>query len=216
MIGRRVRGAWLMGLMVLAAGLPATASGATPANDWIGILAPASAGSRATCSLGGAVGVDVSSSVWVAVAGGNFLDIVQVGAQVTPDGRRFFAAYGRGTPHGPDSLYVEEDLGPADARSHAYEVSLVDAEWTFSIDGAVRLTVPDTFRTWQARWTEVATETSGRDDLLGGTKLRPVACSGARALHGTWQTESWAFFGYGAKAAAARSRFGSDRFAIWR
>jgi hypothetical protein len=109
-------------------------------------------------------------AVWVAETGTEFLDIIQVGAM---DGELFYA-YGRGVPNGPGSLYVERHLGPSGTGAHRYGLSLAARVWTLTIDGRMVARIPDTFRTWRLRATQVMAEGNlpfgpARCDLPAGT-----------------------------------------------
>lgn len=115
-------------------------------------------------------------AVWVAETGTAFLDIIQVGSQ---DGTLFYA-YGRGVPNGPGSLYVERHLGPSGTGPHRYGLALYRRVWTLTIDGRTVAQVPDTFRTWRLRATQVMAE--------GDLPFGPASCS----AQGTWN-----FGGYG-------------------
>ena len=124
----------------------------------------------ATCSNAG------HEAVWVAETGTQYLDIIQVGSM---DGELFYA-YGRGVPNGPGSLYVERHLGPSGTGPHRYGVTLAAHTWTLTIDDRVVARIPDTFRTWRLRATQVMAE---------GTTFGPAAC---RLPVGRWY-----FGGYG-------------------
>lgn len=207
--------------LALAAGIviPTVARAALASNDWLGHRAYAATltGATSRCALGAARAVDGGASVWAAMTGDASLDIVQIGARILPGGRRqFFAAWGRGEPFGAGSAYTEADLGPADTWLHTYTVALVGPEWRLSIDGRVRLRVPDTFRTWSIRAATVAHETESAADPFGGTWLRPAECRASRAFSGVWFTPTWHLFGSGPKAMAARCTFGADWFRAWR
>jgi hypothetical protein len=116
-------------------------------------------------------------AVWVAQTGTAFLDIIQVG---TMDGEWFYA-YGRGVPNGPGSLYVERHLGASGTGRHLYGVTLEAKVWTLTIDGRVVAVIPDTFRTWRLRATQVMAE----GDLPFGS----ASCS--------FPAGSWTYGGYG-------------------
>ena len=220
----RIAAAILALILALAAGLVVPmivrahhVANDLPHNDWLGLRADPAPGVLARCALGTARSVDGGTSVWAAVAGEQALDIIQVGARITPDGRRrFFAAWGRGVPNGVGSLYEERDLGATDRNAHKYTVQLINGAWSLSIDGSTRLRVPDTFRTWPMRSSQVQHETESAADPFGGTRANPVKCSRARTYSGAWVLPAWSMVGYGAKAAAAQSAFGRDWFAVWR
>ena len=167
-------------VVVLESGEVGRVSAATT-NQWLGLRAEGPTAVAASCALGGATSTDLSVSAWVAVTGSRFLDIIQVGVMVDPAGRHFFVAYGNGEPGTPGSSYVERDLGPADALAHAFRVELNGSEWLLSIDGRVVGRIGDGFRTWPIRSVQVATESEGAGDAIGGTRSQPVWCSRARA-----------------------------------
>lgn len=193
----------------------AHAAGAQP-NEWLGLRTGAADGVEARCALGDATGIDRSVSTWVAVGGSRFLDVIQVGAMATPAGHRFFAAYGRGEPGVQGSLYVEVDLGPSDGLPHRFGLLLADDVWHLSIDGETRLRLVDTFRSWPIVSAQVMHEAEGERDDIGGTVERPVVCTHARVVRGTWTRPSWELWGFGPSAATARIDQGVDRFAAWR
>src|SRR3990172_3306070 len=103
-------------------------SSGLPHNSWLGLRSGPARGALAFCTVGASTGV----SVWVAVGGSASLDIIQVGELTTSRGARFFAAYGRGEPRQPNSLYVEQDLGPAGDGYHKFTVRLLDGSWGLS------------------------------------------------------------------------------------
>ena len=118
------------------------------ASTWTGAWTAPRSSTMATCRSAG------PQSVWVAETGTQLLDIIQVG---TIDGQ-FFYAYGRGTPNGAGSLYVEKRLGPSGTGWHTYAVVHSGATWTLTIDGRTVAVVSDTFRTWAFRATQVMAE----------------------------------------------------------
>lgn len=198
-----------------AAARPATIHLPWP-NSWIGIRTDPCSGVLARCSIGSATAAEQSTLVWAGVGGTRLLDVVQIGTKVTPSGVRFFAAYGCGSPEASGSLYVERDLGPADRLFHKFTVQLIGDAWSLSVDGRTRLVVPDTFRTWSIRSTQVMHENEGAADELGGTRSNPVRCSESHVFVNGWTHATWSFGGYGPKAMATRSRFGPDWFEVWR
>ena len=204
-------------VLALCAGavIPYLVKAALPTNDWLGLRGPSANGVLARCALGGARSTDVGSSVWAAATGEASLDIIQIGAKVTPQGRHYFVAWGRGEPNAAGSMYEERDLGPVNTLFHKYTVQLIKGSWSLSIDGVTRIRVPDTFRTWVIRSSQVAHETEGTGDPFGGTALKPVQCKVARVNNGGWITPAWSIFGAGSKAAAAKGSFGTDWFKIW-
>ena len=115
-------------------------------------------------------------AVWVAETGSAFLDIIQVGAM---DGSLFYA-YGRGEPNGVGSLYVERHLGPSGTGAHVYGLSLAARVWTITIDGRTVARIPDTFRSWPLRATQVMAE--------GNLPFGAASCTSAG---------QWNFGGYG-------------------
>lgn len=128
-------------------------------------------------------------AVWIGEAGTAYLDIVQVGII---SGRLFYA-YGRGEPSAPGSLYVERRLGPAGAGPHRLGLSLAGRVWTLSIDGRAVARVPDGFRTWRLRHTQVMAE---------GSSFGSLSCT---------SPGRWFFGGYGPQP---RWSFGKEGF--WR
>ena len=116
-------------------------------------------------------------AVWVAETGSSFLDIIQVGAM---DGTLFYA-YGRGVPNGVGSLYVERHLGPSGTGPHRYGLALSARLWTLTIDGRTVARIPDTFRTWRLRATQVMAE--------GALPFGPARCDLPAGV--------WHFGGYG-------------------
>lgn len=196
-------------LLAIAAPSEAAAASVSQPNNWFGLSGPPGTSMAAWCALGGTVGADVASGVWVAVGGHRYLDIVQVGAIATPGGRRFFAAWGRGTPFAPGSLYVQRDLGRADARDHAFAIALRHGVWSLSIDGRTVLTVADTFRDWPVVATEAMAESEGAGDLLGGTVSDPTRCRAQRG--GPWTIRAT-----GRQALGVASRITASSFALWR
>lgn len=218
----RLAAAVLALLLAIAAGIVVptiiSARGALPTNDWYGLryYAPVE-GTSASCALGAATATAGGSSVWAAVTGWASLDIIQVGARISPNGqRRYFAAWGRGEPGAAGSLYQEADLGPADAGLHRYRVELSGGTWSLWIDGHVRLTVADTFRTWAISWAMVAHETEALPDPFGGTRRYPARCESARMRTGEWVRPLWNLMVVGRKASAARANVGPDYFRVWR
>lgn len=207
---RRLGFGALVPLVLLAIAAPSgTAAAGSQPNNWFGLWGRPGTSVTARCALGGAVGGDVASGVWVAVGGRRYLDIIQIGAIATPGGRRFFAAWGRGTPNAPGSLYVQRDLGRADAREHAFALALRNGVWSLSIDGRIVVTVADTFRDWPVVATEAMAESEGAGDLLGGTTSDPTRCSAQRG--GPWMIRAT-----GRQAVTAASRFTASSFAVWR
>ena len=226
-MGGRVGRVAVAGAVAAFAAGVSSASGAPvlPANQWLGLRAEGPAAVAASCALGGAASADRSVSAWVAVTGSRFLDIIQVGVMATPVRRHFFLAYGNGEPGLASSSYVERDLGPADAMAHAFAVELDGSAWLLSIDGRVVGRVGDGFRTWAIRSVQVATESEGVGDVIGGTPLEPVWCARARARTADgsgstrlarWRMPAWQLFGYGPSAARAGIRQAEDGFAAWR
>jgi hypothetical protein len=210
-VGRSFLGRALAALALLAtlAGplTPAVGAAGLPTNSWLALRhAGAPTIIQGSCALGGATAGSGRSSVWAAIAGGASLDIVQIGAIIGPTGRRYFAAYGRGEPNAAGSLYVERDLGAANPGTHQYSAILLAGTWYLSIDGAVRMTIPDTFRTWVIRSSQVATETEAGAPI-GGTAANPVSCS---------TNGAWTFVGGGPEAGSAQETFGSNWFRAWR
>lgn len=210
----------LLASIVVGALTPVLAAAAAPAfaypNQWLGLRADGGRGASATCALGGSASADRSVSTWVAVGGTAFLDVIQIGAMATPAGRHFFAAYGRGEPGRPGSLYVERNLGPADSLPHTYELRLDGSSWTLAIDGTARLVVDDGFRTWHMRSVQVMTEAEGARDMIGGIDQDPVRCRDARAYMRTWTRPAWMLTGFGPSAASALIDQGLDRFSAVR
>ena len=101
-VGRSFLGRALAALALLAtlAGplTPAVGAAGLPTNSWLALRhAGAPTIIQGSCALGGATAGSGRSSVWAAIAGGASLDIVQIGAIIGPTGRRYFAAYGRGS-----------------------------------------------------------------------------------------------------------------------
>jgi hypothetical protein len=182
-------------------------------NRWDYLAAAAAFGVHAHLALGAAT---VGQGVYVSASGSQFLDIVQVGAKRDASGRHLFAAWGRGVPNGVGSLYVEQDLGPVNTRSHAYTLRLIAATWVMSVDGAVRLRVPDTFRTWRIQSVKAANE-SETGGALGGTKTSPVRVALARVWRsGAWRLPAigyWYSGGYRVPAAT-RESFGDDWMSV--
>ena len=150
----------------------------------LGMTGPPSLSASAVCRNAG------HEAVWIAETGSDYLDIIQVGDM---DGTLFYA-YGRGVPNGPGSLYREIHLGPAGTGPHRYGISLASRVWTISIDGRVVARIPDSFRTWPLRATQVMAE--------GTLPFGAASCSSAGR---------WRFGGYG---PAPRWSFGTDRWAI--
>ena len=212
----RVCAVTVAALLLFASIVPVAAAATLQPNNFLGLRAAAADSVSAVCSLGAARPEGGSVSVWVGVGGTAFLDIVQVGIVARPRGTRFFAAHGRGSPNGPNSLYVEHDLGPADALPHSLRAALARGTWSFAIDGRVRLTVPDGFRTWPLRTVQVMHETEAATDQMGGTPTNPALCRRARWGNGSPRPGQWQFGGYGSTAASVMCVAGSDWFAAWR
>lgn len=166
-----------------------------------------------------------SDSAWISVGGSHSLDIIQVGAMTLVDGSRvFFAAWGRGEPGAPGSLYAERYLGPVDRSWHTYELRLSDSTWIFLIDGTARLQVNDSFRNWPLGNTTIAVEAEPPNTLLGGTVTEPTQIRAARVLVvGAYRIPpgvspgdfSWQMGGY-AIPAETSSTFGPDWLKVWR
>jgi len=133
--------------------------------DWIGVKATGSgAVVGADCDIG-----QTRGSVWAAVGGTQFLDIVQIG---TLEGR-YFAAWGSGYPYQPNSYYKQVDLGESTPGPHRYTVWLKPSGWWLYIDQKVRVVVPDDFRRWKVRSRQLQTETNSPADHFGpGTWCR--------------------------------------------
>ena len=125
-------------------------------------------------------------AVWVAETGTQYLDIIQVG---TVSGTLFYA-YGRGVPNGAGSLYREVHLGPSGTGPHRYGLALRAHVWTLTIDGRVVARIPDTFRDWRLRQTQVMAE--------GDLPFGAASCTSVGA---------WHFGGYGPQP---RATFGTD------
>ena len=155
-------------------------SEATVATSGFGMRGAPRLAATAICANAG------HEAVWVAETGTQFLDIIQVGAM---DGTLFYA-YGRGVPNAAGSLYVERHLGPSGTGAHRYGLSLAARVWTLTVDGRVVARIPDTFRTWRLRQTQVMAE----GDLPMGT----ASCSAPGA---------WRFGGYGPQPPVT---FGAD------
>ncbi len=149
-----------------------------------GMFGPPRLSVTATCRNTG------HEAVWVAETGTDFLDIIQVGDM---DGS-LFLAYGRGVPNGQGSLYVERHLGPAGTGPHRYGLSLAARTWTLTIDGRVVAQIPDSFRTWRLRATQVMAE--------GDLPFGAASCSAAGA---------WHFGGYGPQPVRS---FGADWWSV--
>lgn len=147
-------------LLLLLAIVPGKAAAADQ-YEWVGIKGPPGKVASADCDLGKSTG-----SIWAAVGGSEMLDIVQVGRIHN----RFFAAWGSGVPEGEDSNYEQVDLGIAPPGPHRYTVWLKGHDWWFYIDGKVRIVVPDEFRTWTIRQTDIMAETSGSEHFGSGTR----------------------------------------------
>ena len=144
---------WIVVCLLFWAGLlVAVTHAAWPENyvatSWFGMRGAPRTSLSATCSNAG------HESVWVAQTGTQVLDIIQVGAM---DGTLFYA-YGRGVPNGPGSLYVEKHLGPSGTGQHVYGMTLAARVWTLTIDGRTVARIPDTFRTWRLRASQVMAE----------------------------------------------------------
>jgi hypothetical protein len=183
-------------------------------NRWDWLSAAPAFGVHAHLALGAAT---PGQGVYVSAGGSDLLDIIQVGAKRDATGRHLFAAWGRGVPNGPDSLYVERDLGPVNSGLHAYTLRLVSGAWRMFVDGTERLRVPDAFRSWRIRSVKAAneSETGGR---LGGTKASPVRLLDVRA----WRSGAWRlpvigywFSGGYRIPGATRDRFGDDWLRVW-
>lgn len=210
----------IVGSIVAGALTPiAIANGAPPMphpNEWLGLRTGAADGVEATCALGGAASSEQSVSTWVAVGGQRFLDVIQIGAKATPFGHRYFAAHGRGEPSRAGSMYVEQDLGPADDGPHTFQLRLAGTAWLLLVDGRERLRVDDAFRTWAVESVQVMHEAEGERDGIGGTPEHPVRCFGARVHRLGWTAAAWQLWGYGPTALTARIQQGLDSFAAWR
>ncbi len=181
-------------------------SAALPSNSWIGLRAGNTGidGILASCALSSATGTD---SVWVASAGWHSLDIVQVGAQVTPSGPRYFAAWGAGDPGAPGSSYTERDLGPATTAAHRYTVQRIGSSFALSIDGTTRLTVP------VPAWAQVSVQV--QNEVMTVERMGPVACSGSRVHYaGSWLTASWQVSRNGPAATSASVTWTTDGFRV--
>lgn len=220
----------LVTAVLLVASLIAPSASVVAASDinrfvYLG-TAPAM-GVSAYMGLGDAAAtVGGSQSVWVAVGGSHFLDIIQVGAMVHPDGtRHFFAAWGRGVPNGADSLYIERDLGPTDRSWHSYTLTLSGSGgwWSMYIDGVWRLDVSDSFRNWYLGKTTVANEAEPPNARLGGTQSLPAQAQLARVLiSGVWRLpatgsygpNSWSVSGQSIPASTVWT-FGPDWLKVW-
>lgn len=149
----------------------------TVATTWYGMWGAPRLESMATCRSRG------HQAVWVAQTGSEFLDIIQVGSM---DGELFYA-YGRGVPNGEGSLYVEKHLGPSGTGAHRYSLTLASRVWTIRIDGRTVARIPDTFRTWRLRKTQVMAE--------GDLPFGPVSCA---LPEGRWHQ-----MGYGPQPVAS-------------
>ena len=68
------------------------------------------------------------------------------------------------------------------------------------------MTIPDTFRTWVIRSSQVATETEAGAPI-GGTAANPVSCS---------TNGAWTFVGGDPEAGSAQETFGPNWFRAWR
>ena len=155
------------------------------ATTWFGMRGAPRTAISATCRNAG------HQAVWVAETGTQMLDIIQVG---TWDGTLFYA-YGRGVPNGPGSLYVEKHLGPSGAGPHRYGLTLAARVWTLTVDGRAVARIPDTFRTWSLRASQVMAE--------GDLPFGPASCS---LPPGTWNVG-----GYGPWPP---SDFGADWWSV--
>lgn len=184
-------------------------SAALPSNSWIGLRnGNAVDGVLATCSLGAAGG---TNSVWSAVTGWHSLDIIQIGAQHTPTGDRYFAAWGSGEPG--SGSYTERDLGVSGSGAHKYTVQLVSGSWRVSIDGRTQATIPTP--TWAQTAVQVQNEVT-TSERMGGSLASPVSCTGARVHQGTqWWVASWMQTRNG-YSSSAKATFTADGFKVWR
>ena len=134
----------LMGIAVTHAAWPENYIAST----WTGAWTAPRSNTTVTCRSKG------PQAVWVAEAGTQMLDIIQVGSV----GGQFFYAYGRGVPTGAGSLYVEKHLGRSGTGWHTYGVTHAGASWTLTINGRSVAVVSDTFRTWAFHQTQVMAE----------------------------------------------------------
>ena len=186
----RIR-SWTTALLVglafwLAVGVAVTHAGwseSTVSTSGFGMWGPSRLSASAICRNTG------HEAVWVAETGTQYLDIIQVGSM---DGTLFYA-YGRGTPNGAGSLYREVHLGPSGTGPHRYGLALRAHVWTLTIDGRVVARIPDTYRTWRLRQTQVMAE---------GTTFGPASCVSSGA---------WHFGGYGPQPVTS---FGADWWSV--
>lgn len=215
--GRWARLLRALGLAAVLAALVAPGALAALPNHWAWLRADPATGVRAQLAIGAAAAQAPGyQNVYVSVGGSASLDIIQIGARVRSDGTRvMFAAWGRGEPNEPGSLYEERELGPVNRSWHTYELVLINGSWRMTIDAIIVLRVPDTFRTWTPMSAKAAAEAEAQP-WLGGSLDLPMRAQTARTWNGaSWVTPTWYAGGYDIPAETMIEA-GADWMKVWR
>lgn len=119
------------------------------------------------------------SGAWVAIEGPRSNDIVQIGlwkcntiGLVCGNGMDAGSVdwfYAWGVDGNPFMMPWPNKIALADTGTHEYREGNFNGNWTFFIDGQLKKTISDSFRTWSKTRVQQAVEGWNEGDQLGGT-----------------------------------------------